>query len=393
MEMPDHQILDLTTHAHSPMAVDAPKVPASSLYVKVANFPGLYRHTKSGRYYGVKKVSGKRKERSLGTSDRMIAERRYKDWVNNLTKVNSELEKTTLKEIIEKTVASNKGKSETTQKALASVIKCFRKTWRYGLDMQVRNVRPSQLDEWLAMHEPRLRNTSYNRFLGFIKQFFELAVKDRIIPESPCKYLKTPWKKPQKPIRHIPTIQQFEAIVECVRTQKFTNADGAEAGADFLSFLGLAGLGQAEAWALKWKDVDWGRNRLNIRRQKTDTHFYVPIYPHLRPLMEKLKTNAGRVNPNARVFQIKNARGCLKTACRTLRLPPFSQRNLRQCLIMRLWKSKVDLKLIARWQGHQDGGQLIIDTYTEVFGDDNDEYERQQIAKISGNPGTQNVAV
>lgn len=372
------------------MAVEAPITTTVPLYVKVANFPGLYRNTKSGRYYGVKKVAGKRKERSLGTSDRQIAERRYRDWVANLTKVNSELEKTTLREIIEKTIAANKGKSETTQKALASVIKCFRKTWRHGLDMQVRNVRPSQLDEWLAMHEGRLRNTSYNRMAGFIKQFFSLAVKDRIIPESPWKHVRTPWKKPQKPIRHIPTIQQFEAIVECIRSQKFT--DHAEDSSNFVEFLGLAGLGQAEAWGLRWKDIDWVRNRLNIRRQKTDTHFYVPIYPHLRPLLEKLKTNAGRVYPNERVFKIKNARGCLKTACRTLRLPPFSQRNLRQCLIMRLWKAGVDRKLIAKWQGHQDGGQLIIDTYTEVFGDDNDEYERQQIAKISGPSESQSIA-
>lgn len=37
---------------------------------------------------------------------------------------------------------------------------------------------------------------------------------------------------------------------------------------------------------------------------------------------------------------------------------------------MRLWKSGVDKKLIAKRQGHQDGGQLIMDTYTEVFGGD-----------------------
>jgi len=30
----------------------------------------------------------------------------------------------------------------------------------------------------------------------------------------------------------------------------------------------------------------------------------------------------------------------------------------------------VDKKLIAKWQGHQDGGQLILDTYTEAFGAD-----------------------
>ena len=57
--------------------------------------------------------------------------------------------------------------------------------------------------------------------------------------------------------------------------------------------------------------------------------------------------------------------------------------GIRQCLILRLWKAGVDKKLIAKWQGHQDGGQLIMDTYTEVFGDDDAQYERQQLAKLA----------
>jgi len=51
-------------------------------------------------------------------------------------------------------------------------------------------------------------------------------------------------------------------------------------------------------------------------------------------------------------------------------------------LILRLWKAGVDKKLIAKRQGHQDGGQLIMDTYTEVFGGDDAEYEQQQLAKL-----------
>lgn len=82
------------------MSTDASEASPQKLYVKVANFPGLYRHAKSGRYYGVKKVRGKRKEHSLDTSDRKIAERRYKEWAANLEKVDHEVEKTTLRQLI-----------------------------------------------------------------------------------------------------------------------------------------------------------------------------------------------------------------------------------------------------------------------------------------------------
>jgi hypothetical protein len=50
---------------------------------------------------------------------------------------------------------------------------------------------------------------------------------------------------------------------------------------------------------------------------------------------------------------------------------------------MRLWRSGLDKKLIAKWQGHQDGGALILSTYTEVFGSDDSEYESLQLAKLA----------
>ncbi len=359
-----------------PAAVSNPKE-----YVKVANFAGLYRHVKSGRYYGTKKIKGKRKECSLGTTDRKIAERRYKEWVANLERVDTEVEKTTLGELIERFQAVTQGMVPNTQVTNRAIINCFLKWWPHGLNYQVRNIRPSQLDEWLAIQAPRLRNTTYNRYAGFLKQLFAIAVKDRVIVESPCKHLNTPWKKPQKPVRRIPTVEQFEAIVECIRSQPLT--DHAEDSADFVAFLGLAGLGQAEASALTWGDVDWERNRINVHRRKTDTPFYIPIYHHLRPLLEKLKQKPGVRYANKRVLKINDAKKALATACKKLGFPPFSQRNLRQCLIGRLWKSGVDRKLIAKWQGHRDGGQLILDTYTEVFGADDELYEQQQIAKIA----------
>ena len=236
------------------------------------------------------------------------------------------------------------------------------------------------MDEWLALHESRLKNTSYNRYAGLVKQLFEIAVKDRIIAESPFEQVTTRWKKPQQPIRCVPTIEQFQAIVNEIRAQRYTRF--AAATADFVEFLGLAGVGQAEAASLTWGDVDWQNERISFRRHKTDVRFYVPIYSHLRPLLERLERTAVSLARNAPVFHIHDAKKALKAACERLGYPNFSQRNIRQCLILRLWKAGVDRKLIAKWQGHQDGGQLIMDTYTEVFGDDDAQYEQQQLAKL-----------
>lgn len=239
----------------------------------------------------------------------------------------------------------------------------------------------------LAILGNRVSNSSYNRYAGVLKQAFELAVKDRMIASSPFDLVKTKSKKPSPVKRQIPTIEQFEAIIREVRAAPFTIH--AQTSADFLEFLGLAGVGQAEASSLCWGDIDFERGQMTFRRHKTDIQFFVPIYEHLKPLLEKLLQKAGSpVSARQKVFKIKDAYCALTHACARLNLPRFSPRNLRQCLIRRLWQAGIDRKLIAKWQGHQDGGQLILDTYTEVFGSDDADYERQQLAKLLGTKHT-----
>jgi integrase len=355
----------------------------SSEYIKVPHVQGLYRNTRTGRYYGVKKVKGKRKERSLDTTDRRIAEARLREWFLSLEKVDQEVEKTSLSKLSASLLAITKGKSDSSVGIVTSILadlKLFFQQKGLG-DPQVRNIRPSMLEEWLANEEIRLRNTSYNRYAGVVKQLFELAVKDRIIAESPFDKVRTRWKPPQTPKRLVPTLEQFEAIIAEVRREKRSHFHR-ETG-DFLEFIGLAGVGQAEASSLTWGDVDFAKGTLSFRRHKTDRRFTVPIYPDLRPLLERLYQEAGKaVKPRDCVLKIQDGRKALTNACSRLGLPHFSQRNLRQCLIKRLWRAGVDKKFISKWQGHQDGGKLIMDTYTEVFGSDDEEYEALQLAKL-----------
>jgi hypothetical protein len=117
---------------------------------KLPNFPGLYRHTVNDTYYAIKKIAGKRKEHSLDTTDRKVAERRFKDWVANLDKIDSESEKTTLAQLLEKFQKTRQGKADKTRKTEQWILKMLKDDWAYGLDIQVSRIRPSMIDEWLA---------------------------------------------------------------------------------------------------------------------------------------------------------------------------------------------------------------------------------------------------
>jgi hypothetical protein len=84
------------------MPAEAPQISTQKAkeYVKVA--PCLYRHFKTGRYYGCKKVHGRHREHSLGTADRQIAERQLLEWTQSLGKVDAEVERTTLDQLVKK---------------------------------------------------------------------------------------------------------------------------------------------------------------------------------------------------------------------------------------------------------------------------------------------------
>jgi len=351
------------------------------LLSKIPNYPCLFRHKINKTYYGIKKHGGKRKEHSLDTTDRKSAERELKAWIKSLDNTDAEAQRTTLAKLLEKFKEIRQGASKSTRDTEAGMIKKLKATWKHGLDIRVLKVKPSMLDEWLAQHEQSLKNSSYNRYTLFLKQLFQLALDDGMIAESPFARIKKNWKRPQKPIRRVPTQEQFEAIINDIRSQDF-NAD-AEESADFIEFIGLAGLGQAEVSSFTVGEIDSERNRIRIRRRKTGELFYVPIYAHLKPLLEKLLAKLPQpASADQKLFEIKDARKALTNACKRLELPHFSQRNIRQVLIRRLWQSGVDYKLIAKWQGHQDGGKLILGTYTEVFGSNDEAYEESQLAKI-----------
>jgi integrase len=223
----------------------------------------------------------------------------------------------------------------------------------------MRLLKPSQLEGWLAKHYGDKSASYYNSALTLVRSAIDMAVRDRIITENPVSGLK--YRKRKQPIRDTPTFEQFQQIVTSIREQKLNRE--AEQSADFVEFLGLAGLGQAEAASIKRKDVDLEAARIICYRHKMDVGFTIPIYPQLRPLIERLC--AGKANGD-RLFSINEARKALANACKRLNFPNFTHRSLRRMFITRAIELGVDIKVIANWQGHRDGGMLILRTYSHV---------------------------
>jgi integrase len=256
---------------------------------------------------------------------------------------------------------SYQGLAPKTQGTRKSIAKAFRNTWKYGLDMQASKVTSGQLKLWLTSQRSRLRNSSYNEFVRFVRQMFQIALDHRVVAESPAAKLKG--IKVEKPIRLTPSWDQFLAIVHEIRSQRF-NAE-AENTADLVEFMGRAGVGTAECANLRGEHVDLKKKEIILYRRKTDVGYVIPIYPQLQEFIDRL-AKRGRIRTGQPVFEVKDPRKGLTAACKRLKYPHFSSRALRRCFITRAVELGVDFKTISAWQGHQDGGVLIARTYSHL---------------------------
>jgi integrase len=332
---------------------------SKNAWTKIKREVGLYRYNPSGQYFARVRYAGKLHRRKLDTTDFELAKRKLRDFKRDIERTDHSKGNMSFAAVLDDYAATLTG-SESTLWDKRHVIEKLKETLFGVATLPLRMLKSSQIEAWLAKHYGGKSASYYNGALSVVRSALDMAVRDRIVTENPASHLT--YRKRKKPIRDTPTFEQFQQIVASVREQKFNGHD-AEASSDFLEFLGLAGLGQAEAAAIKREHVDLDSERIIVYRHKTDCGFVIPIYPQVRPLIEKLC--AGKTNGD-RLFPIDQARKALSAACKRLGFPKFTHRSLRRMFITRAIERGADVKVIAQWQGHRDGGKLILDTYSHV---------------------------
>ena len=323
----------------------------------------LYRNPSSRVYYALVKVKGKQHKRSLKTKDLAEAKRKLRDYRDELEVTAPGAGKVTVREVCQKYQRTVKDQAASTRVNKEIMLKKAEQQWG---DLPVRNLKKSDILEWLASLD--LGTSWQNQHLRVIRAALRLAVDDGIIYRSPLEGVRE--KKVSRPIRATPTFEEFQAIVDSIRSQRLS--DTAHESADYVEFMGLAGLGQAEASSLAWGDVNFDRGQIITYRHKTKQGFAVPIYPQVLALLEKRLKRATDLNggkapaPDTKVFTMRDAKKAIESACSRLGLAHYSSRSFRRLFITTAIERGVDVKVIAQWQGHRDGGKLILDTYSHV---------------------------
>jgi integrase len=327
-------------------------------WLKVSKrIPGLYLYRPSGVYHARVRHSGKLYRESLETKDATFAKRKLSAFKQRLERTDPRYRKITLAawlDVYAGTLSGAKGAIAAKRRIIAKV----KETW-FSARKPMRDLRMSQVETWLNEQYSDWSESYYNSALSLIRSALDMAVQDHVIMENPAADLK--YRRRKKPIRLTPTFEQFKQIVADIRAQPF-NRDAEDSG-DFVEALGVLGLGQAELASMKREHVNLDAAQIVIYRQKTGQRFTIPIYPWARPLVEKLCNGK---KPGEKLFNIKQARKAITEACKRLDLPIYTHRSLRRMFITTAIERGIDVQTVSRWQGHRDGGKLILQTYSDV---------------------------
>jgi len=289
------------------------------------------------------------------------AKRLLRDKKDEVEKTEVTASKKTLHAIIEE-YKKVMGCSRETRKYKEAYLKELKEY--FPASMKVRNIKATELDLFIAGYEERLANSTINKVITVVRDVFRYAIKDKAIAVSPADAIE--WKDTKSTKKRLkPSWEEFTAIVDHIRSQKYADTSGESA--DLVEFMGLAGVGLGECAGLSWGDINFRTGIITIIRKKTGYEFTIPIYPQARVLLERMNEEREEPHlPKDPVFKVKNPKKALEAACKRLKLPEYTTRAFRRMFITRGLELGIDPQTLAKWQGHRDGGKLILDTYGSV---------------------------
>ena len=340
-------------------------------FLKIAGVSSLYRYISNGNFYMIARINGKLVKESLETTDLALAKRKILDAKDRRRQQTGEI---TLSQLAAEFKASRNGKN---QKHIQWMINKLSDNCPFA-HSNIRKINPIEISKYVS--SLKLNSRSNNLLFETLKGVFELGVIGGYIQINPMEKLKKSLrKKVTRKIPNVPSLEQFSKIIQTIRNQKFS--DTANDSANLVKFLGLAALGEAEAANLDWKDIDFTSGKINVQRQKTKVHFQIPIYPPLKPFLLELHEKADSPK-SGKVFKVNNPKKAIASACKVLGYHHFTSRNFRQMGIVELLRNGIPVKLVSKWQGHRDGGVLIMNTYSQVISETDSDYEKEQLQRL-----------
>jgi len=332
----------------------------SAVFQKVAEC--LYRNESSGGYYAFVKKSGKQIRRSLKTKDRKLADRRLREFREQVTGLDFSKGKAKL---TFETLAKRWFKNATVGLKPSSAIRkqtCINSLTKYFKGLEVRKITRLNCDDWAQKRSPKVAATTYNYERESLVGILDYAMREGIILSNPA--LVTKRRKLGKAAIVIPSKEEFQKLIKTLKGLDVRYQEAAK----LVQLLAYSGMRKAEANGLLWGDIDYKRGSFTVTggEQGTKNHEarVVPLFPVLSDYLKQLKGEAEDLPVvEQSVVLVKDAKKALMTACKVAELPNFTHHTMRHYFVSNAIEKGIDFKTIAAWVGHKDGGLLVAKTY------------------------------
>ena len=368
-----------------------PDPKSESLWVRTP-YPNLVRNSASGRLYARFRVDGKLRWKSLETDKITVAKARLPD-ILKAERVASERRREaqvgsmTVSEalgIVLERIQKDLNLKPRTKLNAEERCKALRRTWPALERLNIRDVTRQDCQTWAADVAGKVSPTRFNQFVRLLRWAFELAIEFGIRSDNSAASVK--WVREKAKRLRLPEPQQFESLVNAVRTCGWV--DGPES-ARFIEFLAYTGCRLSEAVNVRWEDVDFATGRLAVRGDpttgtKNGLVRYVPLNPTAKALLETIRSDRPGEAGTATILRQKDCRKALANACQRIGIAKLTHHDLRHLFATKSIESGVDIPTVSRWLGHKDGGALAM----RVYGHLRDEHSAAMAQRVSfGAPG------
>ncbi len=242
----------------------------------------------------------------------------------------------------------------------AETIASIKRTWPDLADRDVTSVTPLECLRWSGTL--KYAATRFNAIIGVLKYIFETAVKEGCIKSNPadCVERITVHIKPPK----LPSHEQFRKIIAYLEASPESRR-----AVRLVKFLAYSGMRIGEARKLTREDIT--EHGIRVSDAKNGEDAFVPILPEMAELIKTLPVEGP-------LFRIKNPRKALRNACHSAGTAPLTNHQLRHLFATRCIECGVDIKTVAEWLRHKDGGALALKRYSHV----RDEHSKEMAAKV-----------
>ncbi len=331
-------------------------------------YANLYRYVPSQVYFAKIRVNGKLVRKSLRTKTLSVAKLRLDDFDKGLRqRAASQIAVATGKmtfgnalEVYLKRLRGDISLKPRTKTYREERIAALLKSWPSLKDMDACKISKTDCLNWAADYQTKFSATNFNNTVGSLKLVLDVAVEAGARYDNPAKFIKKARIILKEP--DLPSQDAFEKILGMIKHQSV---------ADLVRFQAYSGMRISETRQVTWQDVDFEKEQIVVRGEKeTGTKNWeirrAPMIPEMKALLERIRDEQPNRQLSDPVMSKKEFRGSVKTACRKLGIPNFNHHAMRHLFITRCMELNLNVKMIADWVGHKDGGTLILKRYAHL---------------------------